>query len=107
MFFSNYKKCDNFIFNEKLLWEFNITKDFDWFKMRHIVVKRVIELGKLTDYYAIFNIYGGIENIKKIIKEINFLSKKDMNFVSVIFNIKKEDLKCYKRMQLMKKHIFY
>lgn len=66
--------------------------------MKHLVVQRVIEQGKKEDFYALFNLYGGIEGVKNIIKELDFLSKKDMNFVSIIFNLRKESLKCYSKM---------
>lgn len=48
-------------------------------------------------YYTGFNLYGGIEGFREIIKEIPFLSPRDMNFACIVFDLKKEDLKCYTR----------
>lgn len=107
MFFNEFEKYKDAKLDKRLLWEYDINDDFEWQGMRHVVVQRVIEMGKIKDFYAIFNIYDGIENVKKIIEEIDFLSKKDMNFVSIIFNIKKESLKCYTKMLSQKKPIFY
>lgn len=107
MFFNEFEKFNNSKFDNRLLWEFKVDDTFDWQKMKELVVQRTIQLGKKEDYYAIFRLYGGIDKVKEIIKEIEFLNKKDINFVSVIFNIEKEDLKCYTKMQSMKKPIFY
>lgn len=91
--------------NKALLWEYDLTL-FDWTAMRKIVVQRVIERGREEDYLAIFNLYGGIEGIKQIIKdEVAWLSPKDMTFVCKIFNLKKEELKCYIRQQLKKEYL--
>ena len=57
----------------------------------------VIERGWLKDFYAAFNLYGGISGFREIIKEVPSLSPRDMNFVCVIFNLKKEELRCYTR----------
>lgn len=98
MFFNENTKYNNVKIDKRLLWEFNVDDDFEWQNMKHLVVQRVIEQGKKEDFYALFNLYGGIEGVKNIIKELDFLSKKDMNFVSIIFNIRKESLKCYSKM---------
>lgn len=82
-----------------LLWDYDLSS-FDWWKSRKTVVQRVIERGWLTDYYAAFRLYGGIEGFREIVKEVPTLSPKDMNFVCVMFDLKKEELRCYTRKQL-------
>lgn len=82
---------------QSLLWEYDLT-NFDWQYMRALVVERVIERGWDEDYYAMFALYGGIENVRSIIQdEVLFLSNKDIAFVCVAFDLKKEDLRCYTR----------
>lgn len=88
--------------SKNLLWEYDLS-NFDWYDMRTTVMKRVIERGWMNDFYAAINLYGGIDNVRNIIKEIPSLSNKDINFVCAIFNLKKEDLKCYTRVQLREK----
>ena len=107
MFFNEFEKYKDAKFDKRLLWEFKVDENFEWENMKNLVVKRVIELGKKEDYYAVFNMYGGIDNVRSIIKNIEFLNRKDMNFVSVVFGIKLEELKCYSKMLSMKKPIFY
>ena len=82
-----------------LLWEYDFSS-FDWQYMRALVVERVIERGWDEDYYAILALYGGIEGVRSIIRdEVLNLSDKEMAFVCVAFNLKKEELKCYTRKQ--------
>lgn len=82
---------------ESLLWEYDLT-NFDWQYMRALVIERVIERGWDEDYYGMFAIYGGKEKVRSIIQdEVLFLSDKDMAFVCVAFDLKKEELRCYSR----------
>lgn len=78
-----------------LLWEYDLS-GFDWQYMRALVVERVIQRGWDEDYYAIFSLYGGPEGVRLIVRdEILVLSEKEIAFVCVAFNLKKEELKCY------------
>lgn len=79
-----------------LLWEYDVSR-FDWYAMRTVVMQRIIERGWMKDFYAAIHLYGGIENVKEIIRSIPVLSKKDMCFVCAVFGLKKEELKCYTR----------
>lgn len=95
--FDDYKKDKSTpSISPSLLWEYDLSH-FDWWKSRKIVAQRVIERGWLTDFYAAFNLYGGIDGFREIIKEIPNLSPRDMNFVCIVFNLNKEELKCYTR----------
>jgi hypothetical protein len=86
--------------SKHLLWDFKLT-DFDWEKMKVIVVQRVVERGRENDYYAIFNLYGGVEGVREIIIQIpEILSPRNESFVKTVFNLKKEDLQCYRRKRL-------
>lgn len=106
MYFNKFNEFKNAKLNTNLLWDCDL-KDFDYQKAKKLVVKRVIERGQEEDYYAIFNLYGGIEGVKEIIKTIPHLSKKDMNFVSIVFSIDLKELECYSRMLSMKNPMLY
>lgn len=80
--------------SKTLLWEYDLST-FDWQQMKRLVVQRVVERGWFKDYYAALKLYGGVDNVREIIKEIPVLSDRDMNFVCAYFNLKKEELKCY------------
>jgi len=90
---------------KRLLWDMDLEK-FDLQKNRKIIVQRVIENGLPEDYDTIFSLYGGIEGVKNIIKQIHhFRYPQDIAFVCIAFDLKKEELECYKRQQLRKKRL--
>ena len=93
MYFDNWQEQQPCTVTPSLLWEYNMN-EFDWNTMRVVVVQRVIERGWLNDFYAILQLYGGVENIRQIIREIPKLSDKDIAFVCAFFGLKKEELKC-------------
>ena len=99
MIFDDWKEKNVGSISKSLLWEYDLT-NFDWENMRIVVMQRVIERGWMNDFYAAIKIYGGIDNVREIIKNIPTLSAKDMSFVCTIFDLRKEDLKCYTRKQL-------
>lgn len=97
MFVQEYKNHPDCKVSPSLLWEYDYDK-FPWQEARDIVVERVIERGIREDYYAILNMYG-VDGVIESIKRIKYLNPKDENFVCIEFNIKKEDLRCYKLRQ--------
>ena len=102
MLFSDYPlHYDSFI-RPTLLWEYDL-EHLDIQKMRNIIVQRMLERGRKDNYYAILNMYG-LEGVKEALKEIPYMSEKDMNFACFAFDIKKEDLKCYKLKQSHQQH---
>jgi len=89
----------------KLLWDVD-WDNFDLQKNKKIVVQRVIENGLPEDYNTMFQLYGGVSGVREIVKEIpHFRYPQDVSFVCMAFDLKKEDLKCYKRQQLRKKRM--
>ena len=90
---------------KRLLWDMDLD-NFDFQKNKKVVVQRVIENGLPEDYHLIFSLYGGIEGVRTIIKQIHhFRYTQDIAFVCIAFNIKKEELECYKRQQLRNQHL--
>jgi len=97
IYLSDYKKHPDAKINPALLWEYNLS-DFDFQKMRNVVVQRVIERGWPNDWYAALNLYGE-KGIKEAIKAIPYLNDKDMNFVSHVFKIPLSKMRCYEKKQ--------
>lgn len=102
MFFEKYHLHADAKIRNSLLWEYEIEK-INWQQMRNVIVQRVIERGRMDDFYAILNMYE-LEGVKEAIKQIPFLNNKDLTFVCSVFNIKKEELKCYTKRQLKNQH---
>lgn len=102
MFFDNYKSHTDAQVRKTLLWEYDLDK-FDWQNMRTLVVQRVVERGRMDDFYAVLNLYG-LQGVKEAIKQIPYLNPKDLSFVCSVFNLKKEELKCYTNQQSKRQH---
>lgn len=102
MFFKDYKSHPEAQIRETLFWEYDLSH-FDWQKMRLIVIQRIIERGRMDDFYAMLNLYG-LETVKDTIKQIPYLNSKDRSFVCSVFNLKKEDLRCYSNQQSAIQH---
>ena len=102
MLFEDFHNHRNAEVRPSLLWEFDLEK-FDWQRMRNEVVQRVLERGRMDDFYAILNLYG-VEGVKAALREIPYMNDKDMNFACVAFDLRKEELKCYTRKQSVPLH---
>lgn len=88
--------------NPGLLWEYKM-EGFDWQKYRKTVVERVISMGRLSDWYAAFDLYGGISGFRKIARdEVVDLSPRDLEFMCRALNIEKTETRCYKQAQSRK-----
>jgi hypothetical protein len=102
VFFFNYKEHQEAQIRSSLFWEYDLTR-FDWNSMQTVVIQRVIERGRITDFYAALNLYG-LKGFIEGVKNIPNLNKKDIAFVCTVFGIKKQELKCYTHKQLRQKH---
>ena len=100
--FEDYFNHKNAEVRPTLLWEYDLS-NFDWQQMRNEVVQRVLERGRMDDFYAILNLYG-LEGVKAALREIPYMNDKDMNFACIAFDLRKEELKCYTRKQSMPLH---
>jgi hypothetical protein len=102
MFFDDYKLNPKAQIRKTLLWEYDLDH-FNWKDMRILVVQRVIERGRIDDFHALLNLYGR-KGVKVAIKQIPYLNPKDVSFVCSVFNLKKEDLRCYTNQQSRIQH---
>jgi hypothetical protein len=100
MFFEDYKLHKDAKVRKSLFWEYDIEK-INWQQMKILVVQRVIERGRIDDFYAILNLYG-LETVKETIQLIPYLNDKDLAFVCSVFELKKENFKCYTNKRLTK-----
>ncbi|MFV0268697.1 MAG: DUF6922 domain-containing protein [Draconibacterium sp.] len=98
MLFDEWKEHSGATISNHLLWEYDLNS-FDWDDMRTVVVQRVIERGHFDDFYAAITRYGGIDRFKDIIKQIPVLSDIDIAFVCAVFDLDKNELRCYTRKQ--------
>lgn len=102
MFFDAYRQFPQSTVRPTLLWEYDLSR-FDWDKMRTVVVQRVIERGRIEDFYAILNRYG-LEGVKEAIRDIPVMNPKDISFVCSVFGLDKKELKCCTRKPYRQQH---
>ena len=88
-----------------LFWEYD-KASIDFQKHRKLVITRIISFGVLNDWYAGFDLYGGIEGFARIAKEeVTDLTPKDFNFMCLALGLKKEETQCYIKKQLRERRL--
>jgi hypothetical protein len=80
-----------------LFWEYNINM-LDPSIDRNLILERVFSRGTENDEKEVLKFYGK-NLIKNTIPDIKYLDKKTLNYLSIVFNIPKEEFKCYKHSQ--------
>lgn len=68
MIFSDFNNCPSAKISASLLWEYDLSH-FDYQDMKVLVVRRVIERGRIDDFYAMLNLYG-LEKVKSTPRKI-------------------------------------
>ncbi len=63
---------------------------------KKLILERVFSRGTENDEREVLNYYGK-DVIKNTVSEIKYFDKKTLNYLSIIFNIPKEEFKCYRR----------
>lgn len=88
--------------NDAYFWDIDI-KTLDKTKSKRLIIERVVNLGNLGELKLLINHYGEKELIKTICK-LNYLDSKTLNFFSLVFNVPKNDFRCFIRKQSKAKH---
>jgi len=81
--------------SEYLFWDCNINlldPDID----KKLILERVFSRGTENDEKETVNYYGK-NIIKNTILDIKYFDKKTLNYLSIVFNIPKEEFRCYKQ----------
>lgn len=87
----------------RLFWEFRYD-EMDWDKTYRTVIGRVVERGTEKDWKEMLSYYGKKKVISTLKHEITYLSEHGMRLVEKKLGIKPEELRCYKRKQLLPPH---
>ena len=88
--------------NNAYFWDIDI-KTLDEVKSKRLIIERVVNLGNLDELKLLISHYGKKEVIKTICK-LNYIDSKTLNFFSLVFNVPKNDFKCFTRKQLKVQH---
>lgn len=81
-----------------LFWDTDPDK-IDYDKHPRYVIEKVVTMGQFEDWQEIKRYYG-IEMIKNKCLEVRSFDPKTLSFLSVIFDVPKEQFRCYKHRQL-------
>lgn len=63
---------------------------------KKLILERVFTRGTENDEKSVFAYYGN-ESIKNTLLEIKYFDKKTLNYLSIVFNVPKEEFRCYKQ----------
>lgn len=81
-------------FSEGLFWDVDSSK-FDYDKHAGQIIPRVFMRGTMDDLSKIFEYYGE-ERIKNVLIQTRYLDKITLSFAANLFNLSKDDFRCYK-----------
>lgn len=79
--------------SKSLFWDVDISTLNDQ-KHARFIIERVLTRGNWSDWQALKAFYG-LQKIRDEALHIRYLDKKTLNFCSVLFNINKEEFRCY------------
>ena len=94
------EKDNNFIknFSPHIFWDLKIDK-LDIKDDKRLIIERVFNYGTQSDEKLLYTMYTYRE-IKNEVKKCDELFENALSYLSVIFNIKKESFKCYRKKPL-------
>lgn len=81
-----------------LFWDTDINL-LDFTTSKEFIIQRVLEYGLMEDWKIIKQVYG-LEKIKEVALQLRFLDDISVSFLATLFNIDKQQFRCYKNKQL-------
>jgi hypothetical protein len=86
-------------------WDVNVD-NLDLNRSKKLIIERVFTMGTSKEIMMVKNYYGE-EVVIEVLKSLNYIDPKTLNFVSKLFNVSLESFKCYSRKQLNQQHWSY
>lgn len=83
----------NIAFTKAIFWDVPIDS-LDLQAHRRFIIERVVSRGNKTDWELLKEIYGK-ERIKEEVLGLRCLDKKTVSFLSVYFDVQREDFRCW------------
>jgi hypothetical protein len=68
-----------------------------------LIIERVFALGTFEEIKLIIKYYGTSE-VLRVLKNLKYLDRKTLNFISVYFKVPPDSFRCYKHKQLNRQH---
>lgn len=73
---------------------------------KRLVIERIFNFGTLAEMAFVIRYYGK-EDVEKILRNLNYIDPKTLNFISKLFNRPKKEFRCFTRRQLIPQHWDY
>jgi len=86
-------------------WDVNVN-NLDLIRSKRLIIERVFVMGTSKEILLVINYYGN-RVVVGVLKSLNYIDPKTLNFVSKLFYISLESFKCYSRKQLNPQHWSY
>ena len=83
-------------------WDVDVKK-LDAERSKRLIIERIFKLGKANEIMMIINYYGE-KVVIDVLKNLNYIDPKTLNFAVKFFNLPLQSFKCYKRKQLNSQH---
>ena len=83
-------------------WDVDIEK-MDINRSKRLIVERIYSLGSIYEINLI-NDYYGEESVLEVLKNLNYIDPKTLNFISKLFNEPLQSFKCFTRTPLTARH---
>ena len=88
--------------NQQYFWDVNI-KRLDVRRSKRLIIERIFAMGTSKEINLIIKYYG-TRDVVEVLKNLNYIDHKTLNFVSKLFKISLQSFKCYTRKQLNHQH---
>jgi len=88
--------------HKRLFWDVDI-KGLDPERSKRLIIERIFSLGTFDEIKLVIDYYGK-DIVLDVLRRINYIDPKTLNFLSVFFNVSLESFTCYKRKQLIRQH---
>jgi hypothetical protein len=86
----------------RYFWDVDINR-LDVDRSKRLIIERVFVLGTAKEIMLVIQYYGTKE-VVDVLKSLNYIDPKTLNFASKLFNISLQSFKCYTRKQLNPQH---
>jgi len=88
--------------HKQYFWDVNL-KDLNVDRSKRLIIERVFALGTSTEVKLVISYYG-TETVVDVLKKLNYIDPKTLNFVSAYFKVSLESFKCYGQKQSIRQH---
>jgi hypothetical protein len=83
-------------------WDVDLSKLQDE-KGKRLIIERIINMGTLSEIMLLQERYG-LDEVRRVLRNLNYIDPKTLNFISKLYNLPKKNFRCYTRKQLKPQH---